>query len=191
MNVLNSALDGVFYDLEIIYADQTPKWTSAQPLLQPFGWSPAEVAGGIGFVTTFYPLRSPGVTRFVVQVVPANAGQMADIILLHMTDQQHRNLGYVVSQRGAHSAPFIILQPTAGLAGSRVTIQGFEFPALRTVNVTFAGEAWTQVTTDVSGTFSVTATVPAAPPGTYQVVAREPDSGDSATANFKILSPGE
>jgi len=99
VHVVDPALDSLIYDLEIFFAEQQPPWVSGQPLTGPSGWQPFPVPGGLGWMTSDQPLRTCQPVEFMVQV-PADAA-IGDSIWIHLTDRNHNNLGYIVSQRQA------------------------------------------------------------------------------------------
>jgi len=96
VHVNKEGLDGMIYDLEIFYNEQSPPWGNAMPLEWPQGWGPLIMPDGIGWQTPYKPLRYCQPVVFVLQVVPPQVG---DIIPIHLTDRNHGNLGYVDSQR--------------------------------------------------------------------------------------------
>jgi hypothetical protein len=102
VHVQDPALTGLIYDMEIFFNEQTPPWPGGQPVHGPQGWEPFPVPGGIGWVTSSNPLVACQPVQFVVQLPPGVA--IGDVIWLHMTDKEHKNLGYVVSQRSAPGA---------------------------------------------------------------------------------------
>jgi hypothetical protein len=97
VHVQDPALSLLIYDMEIFFAEQQPPWPGGQPISGPPGWEPFPVTGGIGWVTGSNPLVACQPVQFVVQLPPGIA--VGDAIWLHMTDKEHNNLGYVVSQR--------------------------------------------------------------------------------------------
>jgi hypothetical protein len=97
VHVQDPALTGLIYDMEIFFSEQQPPWQGGQPISGPRGWEPFPVPGGIGWVTTGAPLVACQPVQFVVQLPPGTG--IGDVIWLHMTDKEHKNLGYVVSQR--------------------------------------------------------------------------------------------
>jgi hypothetical protein len=96
IHVVDQALDGLIYDLEIFYSEQSPPWQVAHPIQWPEGWNPTDWAGGLGFATTNNPLRTCQPVTFIIHVIPSTIGNS---ILIHVTDKDHNNLGYIVSQR--------------------------------------------------------------------------------------------
>jgi hypothetical protein len=96
--VIDPSLSGLIWDMEIFFNEQTPPWPpGAQPITGPPGWQPFPVPGGIGWMTSSNPLQFCQPVQFVLQFPPG--ATPGSTILLHMTDQNHNNLGYVVSQR--------------------------------------------------------------------------------------------
>jgi len=96
VQVVDHALDGLIYDMELYFGDQSPSWQGAQPLQWPAGWNPVPIAAGIGFRTETAPLTPAAASRIVIQVVPPAAG---NTIWIALTGRDHRILGYIVSQR--------------------------------------------------------------------------------------------
>ncbi len=80
VHVIDPSLSGLIWDMEIYFNDQT-------------------VPGGIGWMTSSNPLQFCQPVQFVLQFPPG--ATPGNTIWLHMTDQNHNNLGYVVSQRAA------------------------------------------------------------------------------------------
>jgi len=97
VHVQDPALTLLIYDMEIFFNEQRPPWPGGQPVHGPPGWEPFPVPGGIGWVTGSNPLVACQPVQFVVWLPPGIA--IGDAIWLHMTDKDHNNLGYVVSQR--------------------------------------------------------------------------------------------
>jgi hypothetical protein len=98
VHVIDPSLSGLIWDMEIFFNEQTPPWPpGAQPITGPPGWQPFPVPGGIGWMTSSNPLQFCQPVQFVLQFPPG--ATPGSTILLHMTDQNHNNLGYVVSQR--------------------------------------------------------------------------------------------
>lgn len=97
VHVQDPALSLLLYDMEVFFNEQRPPWAGGQPVHGPQGWEPFPVPGGIGWVTTSTPLVACQPVQFVVQLPPTF--QVGDAIWLHMTDKDHKNLGYVISQR--------------------------------------------------------------------------------------------
>lgn len=103
VHVTDPALSGLIWDMEIFFNEQTPPWPpGAQPISGPPGWQPFPVPGGIGWMTNSNPLLACQPVQFVLQF-PLGATP-GSTIWLHMTDQNHNNLGYVVSQRVGQSS---------------------------------------------------------------------------------------
>ena len=98
VHVTDPALNLLIWDMEIFFNEQTPPWPpGAQPISGPPGWQPFPVPGGIGWMTNGNPLQTCQPVQFVLQFPPG--ATPGSTIWLHMTDQNHNNLGYVVSQR--------------------------------------------------------------------------------------------
>lgn len=102
VHVTDPSLSGLIWDMEIFFNEQTPPWPGGQPISGPPGWQSFPVPGGIGWMTSSAPLQYCQPVQFVLQFPPG--ATPGNTIWLHMTDQNHNNLGYVVSQRvGAQS----------------------------------------------------------------------------------------
>src|SRR2546425_5140016 len=86
----------------------------------------------------------------------------------------------------------ISLNPTSGPAGTTVTITGSLFLPDSVVTISYDGTAVTTtpgtITTDLSGGFSATFTVPASTVGSHTVSAKDAAS-NSASAQFIITTP--
>lgn len=100
VHVTDPALNLLIWDMEIFFNEQTPPWPPGPaPITGPPGWQPFPVPGGIGWMTNDNPLQTCQPVQFVLQFPPG--ATQGSTIWLHMTDQNHNNLGYVVSQRVA------------------------------------------------------------------------------------------
>lgn len=121
VHVQDPALAGLIYDMEIFFKEQQPPWPGGQPISGPPGWEPFPVSDGIGWVTGANPLPVCQPVQFVVQLPIGVA--VGDAIWLHMTDKDHKNLGYVVSQRSAPGAASLwpVFWAPAGLDPACVT----------------------------------------------------------------------
>jgi len=102
VHVQDPTLSLLIYDMEIFFDEQQPPWPGGQPISGPPGWEPFPVPGGIGWMTNSNPLVACQPVQFVVQLPLGIA--IGDVIWLHVTDKDHNNLGYVVSQRSAPGA---------------------------------------------------------------------------------------
>ena len=101
VHVIDPSLSGLIWDMEIFFNEQTPPWPGGTPISGPQGWQPFPVPGGIGWMTSSSPLQFCQPVQFVLQFPPG--ATPGNAIWLHMTDQNHNNLGYVISQRGPDS----------------------------------------------------------------------------------------
>ena len=97
VHVIDPSLSGLIWDMEIFFNEQTPPWPGGTPISGPQGWQPFPVPGGIGWMTNSNPLQFCQPVQFVLQFPPG--ATPGNAIWLHMTDQNHNNLGYVISQR--------------------------------------------------------------------------------------------
>ena len=96
VHVIDPSLSGLIWDMEIFFTEQTPPWPGGQPITGPQGWQPFPVPGGIGWMT-HQPVA--GLPAGAVHPPVAGGHDTGDTIWLHMTDQNHNNLGYVISHR--------------------------------------------------------------------------------------------
>jgi N-acetylneuraminic acid mutarotase len=79
--------------------------------------------------------------------------------------------------------------PSHGAPGAQIALTGNGFYAHEVVNVVLSAPSsplLAQPTTDAEGRFTVTATVPSVPPGTYRVFARAQTSFAEAFTNFVV-----
>ncbi len=91
----------------------------------------------------------------------------------------------------AHGNPEISVDRVAAAPGESLHVTGEEFEEDLELHLELIGVGGTtelaDVTTDDSGAFSVTATIPAdVRPGTYRIVAQGPD--ESASVDFEVLA---
>jgi len=94
-------------------------------------------------------------------------------------------------------SPSVTLSPVSGIAGTKVTVTGSGFPANTALNVAggplnAAASVTAAATTDASGKFSLSITIPtsARSGSTWVIVATTQTSGGpSATASFQIMAP--
>ncbi|MBE2233124.1 MAG: LamG domain-containing protein, partial [Anaerolinea sp.] len=92
VHVVDPSLSGLIWDMEIFFNEQTPPWPpGSQPISGPPGWQPFTVPGGIGWMTSGAPLQYCQPVQFVLQFPPGVSP--GSTIWLHMTDQNHNNLG--------------------------------------------------------------------------------------------------
>ncbi len=98
VHVTDPALNGLIWDMEIFFDEQTPPWPPGPvPISGPPGWQPFSMPGGIGWMSNSSPLQTCQPVQFTLQFPPGATPGTS--ILLHMTDQNHNNLGYVVSEQ--------------------------------------------------------------------------------------------
>ena len=83
------------------------------------------------------------------------------------------------------------LSPAGGPAGSKVTVTGTGFAATE-VQIRWGGESGRLLDTALGPDFSLTAVVPDAPPGSYEVVAVAPDDSVPASgATYQLTAEGQ
>jgi hypothetical protein len=83
----------------------------------------------------------------------------------------------------------ITVSPTSGTPGAHVKIVGTGFAATDSITVTLNGTSWLTATTDGSGGFTQTGTIPTAqPPGSASIVAAD-THGHTAPATFLVATP--
>jgi hypothetical protein len=78
--------------------------------------------------------------------------------------------------------PKMTVTPITGASGTKVTVSGIGFGAAKSVTITYNGEAMATISTDASGSFSGTFSLPESPAGSYTVVAS--DGTLSGSADF-------
>jgi len=101
VHVLDEAYRNKIYDLEIYFNEQIPPWQFGLPVQWPTGWfgellmdqSGAPV--GIRFYTLEVPLVPCQPQSFVLHFV----AEPPPTVLIHVTDKDHNNLGYIISVR--------------------------------------------------------------------------------------------
>jgi len=82
------------------------------------------------------------------------------------------------------AASSVSLSSTSGYAGDKVTVSATGFQASKPITITFDNENVATASTDASGKFSSTFTVPVRTTGTYEV--KVSDGTNTLTANFDI-----
>ncbi|MCX6030340.1 MAG: DUF6073 family protein [Chloroflexi bacterium] len=129
VHVVDPALNAIVWDLEIFFADQQPPWSGGQAGPGPNGWTTMPVTGGIGWVTPGTPLLTCQPVTFTFQASPNEVG---DVILLHLTDREHQNLGNITSTR----------VPKPGLAAADGIVRAEEQPCQQVNILPNAWLAW-------------------------------------------------
>jgi len=129
VHVVDPALTGLVWDMEIYFADQQPPWSGGQPGSGPTGWTTMPVTGGIGWMTQSAPLIACQPVTFIVQAPPTQVG---DIIWLHLTNREHQNMGYVTSTR----------VPRPGLAAADGILRAEEQPCQASAPAAASWLAW-------------------------------------------------
>ena len=84
--------------------------------------------------------------------------------------------------------PNEVLNPTSGISGTSVTVNGTGFAAGNTITIAFDGISQTTSTSDSSGSFSKIMTIPSTTTGTHAISASD-QAGDNTTANFQVGNP--
>lgn len=80
------------YDIEISFGLQKPRWDKGEVLQLPEGFSEEEIAGGIKIKSTNpFPLT---ILEFKLR-----GATNAESIRIHITDKEHRNLGYIMPEK--------------------------------------------------------------------------------------------
>ena len=103
VHVRDEAYRNKIYDLEIYFNEQIPPWQQGMLVPQwPTGWNGELIMdqSGAPIGIRFYTLQSPLVpcqeTFFWLHFIAAPPPTM---ILIHVTDKDHNNLGYITSRR--------------------------------------------------------------------------------------------
>ena len=107
--MLLAEYDGLVYDMEIFFEQQTPPWQGIEPINAPPGWqaqpiSVSEPTGGtrvigVKYVTAENPLRTCQPVVFGLGVTPPSA--LGDFIKIILTDKDHKVIGQIAAQRVA------------------------------------------------------------------------------------------
>ena len=86
------------YDIEILFGLQTPRWDEGEVIQLPEGFTKEDIAGGIRIKSTNpFPL-----TPLVFKLKGA-AG--AKSLRIHLTDKEHKNLGYITPTKTTPPPP--------------------------------------------------------------------------------------
>ena len=96
IHVIDSDYSGKIYDIEILPEIQEPEWESAEGLKSPPGWEFEKMGNGVRFYTETDPLLMCQGERLTFKIV--RKAPVQDI-QLWVTDEDHENLGIVVSTR--------------------------------------------------------------------------------------------
>jgi hypothetical protein len=96
IHVIDSDYSGKIYDIEILPAFQEPEWESAEGLESPPGWQVEKMGNGVRFYTETDPLLTCQGERLTFKIV--RKAPLQDIRLC-ITDEDHENLGIVISTR--------------------------------------------------------------------------------------------
>lgn len=94
--VVQPDLSGTIYGLEFLYNEQNPPWLEAMAMDHPPTWFWTTIPGALVFETADDPLIRGTPVTFVLGVYAQSIG---DTIVIHATDKNHNNLGYIYSQR--------------------------------------------------------------------------------------------
>lgn len=99
---------------------------------------------------------------------------------------QNSNASFNVTLTVATWKPFIVLNNYYLPAGSQVQIKGSQFGANEKVNISIAGNQVSTVTTDNSGTFTASVTIPLGLTDSPTISATGTQTGNTATTNITI-----
>ena len=88
---LPESLEGKVFDMEIFFGLQKPRWESGEATELPAGFATAEIPGGIR-ITSSEPFPLTSLFKF-------RGEADAESLRIHLTDGEHRNLGYVMPQK--------------------------------------------------------------------------------------------
>ncbi len=93
--VVPESLKGKVYDFEILFGLQKPRWVDGETLKMPEGFTSQKVAGGIKIESAKpFPTGTPLEFQF-------RGAENAQSMRIHLTDKEHKNLGYMIPQKGA------------------------------------------------------------------------------------------
>lgn len=96
VHVMTEEYSEEIYDIEILPEIQKPPWKKAEGLKAPEDWKFEKMGKGVRFYTEESPLLECERTKFTFKV---EAGEISDIIWLHVTDEDHKNMGLVYSTK--------------------------------------------------------------------------------------------
>lgn len=94
VHVLSEEYSEKIYDIEILPEIQDPSWKKAEGIKAPKGWEFEKMGKGVRFYTREKPLVECERTKFTFRV---EAEEISDTIWLHVTDEDHENMGLVYS----------------------------------------------------------------------------------------------
>jgi hypothetical protein len=89
--VIPENLSGKVYDMELFFGLQKPRWEKGEVTQLPEGFTKEDVPGGIKIKST----RPFSVMPLTFKLKGA---KNAEEVRIHLTDKEHRNLGYLVPQ---------------------------------------------------------------------------------------------
>ncbi|MCK4221376.1 MAG: hypothetical protein KAX25_00790, partial [Dehalococcoidia bacterium] len=97
--VIPKELEGKVHDIEIFFGLQKPRWTAGEVLKLPAGFTKKNLAGGIRIESNKpFPTSTP--LEFKLK-----GAKGAQSMRIHVTDKEHKNLGYMEPQKGAPTPP--------------------------------------------------------------------------------------
>jgi len=89
------SLKGKVYDIEILFGLQKPRWDKGKVVQLPQGFSQKPVPGGIKIESTA-PFSTGRSYEFKFEGIKG-----AQSLRIHITDQEHKNIGYIIAKKGA------------------------------------------------------------------------------------------
>jgi len=93
--VIPESLRDKVYDFEILFGLQKPRWADGETLKMPDGFTSQKIAGGIKIESTKpFPTGTPLEFKF-------KGAENAQSMRIHLTDKDHKNLGYMIPKKGA------------------------------------------------------------------------------------------
>lgn len=96
VRVTDEDYSNMIYDIEIFLDAQQPAWNDIEVLEAPEGWNFEKIGNGVRFYTETNPLLTCQRTKFTFRVA---AKRISWYIEIHVTDQDHQNMGILVSKR--------------------------------------------------------------------------------------------
>lgn len=96
VRVVKETYSNLIYDIEILPEIQEPTWDIVEAIDAPEGWKFEKIDNGVRFYTETNPLIRCQRKKFTFRI---DAKKISWYIRIHITDQNHQNVGIIVSTR--------------------------------------------------------------------------------------------
>jgi len=97
--VIPKELEGKVHDIEMFFGLQKPRWAEGEVLKLPAGFTKQKIAGGIRIESAnAFPTSTPLEFKF-------KGAKGAQSMRVHVTDKDHKNLGYMEPAKGVPPPP--------------------------------------------------------------------------------------